>query len=94
MSGADTYLIEKIRKLILPVLAAESVTLVDIKLAGFGKGRRLRIFIDRPGGVTVEDCAGVSRKISDILDMEDVIEGRYMLEVSSPGIKPDNISSD
>jgi len=46
----------------------------------------LRVYIDKPGGVTVDDCADVSRQLSAILDVEDPLPGSYMLEVSSPGL--------
>ncbi len=50
------------------------------------KVRSLRIFIDAPGGITLGDCERVSRQVSDVLDIEDVIGGEYTLEVSSPGL--------
>ena len=50
------------------------------------KTRVLRIFIDAPGGITVNDCEQVSNRVSDILDVESVVEGDYTLEVSSPGL--------
>ena len=56
------------------------VTLVE------SKTRVLRVFIDAPGGITLDDCERVSRRVSDVLDVENVIEGEYNLEVSSPGI--------
>ena len=56
------------------------VTLID------SKARSLRMFIDAPGGITLSDCERVSRRVSDILDVEDLIEGEYTLEISSPGL--------
>ena len=50
------------------------------------KTRSLRVFIDAPGGITLGDCERVSRQVSDVLDIEDVVEGEYTLEVSSPGL--------
>jgi len=76
---------ERIRSLITPVLEEEQIELVALKFAGFGKGRRLRIFIDKEGGVKLSDCIQVSQKVSELLDTEDPIAGRYTLEVSSPG---------
>ncbi len=78
-------MVEKIRSLITPVLEAERIELVALKLVGFGKGRRLRVFIDKEGGVKLSDCIQVSQKISELLDTEAPIMGRYTLEVSSPG---------
>jgi ribosome maturation factor RimP len=61
--------------------------IVEVELRGGGKARMLRIFIDKPGGVTHEDCANLSREVGTILDVEDVIPGgSYLLEVSSPGL--------
>lgn len=50
------------------------------------RGRVLRVFVDKPGGVTVEDCARLSERLSEKLDIEDFIPHRYTLEVSSPGL--------
>jgi ribosome maturation factor RimP len=60
--------------------------LVDAELAGGRHHRTLRVYIDSPRGVTVDDCAGVSRQLSAILDVEDPFPGSYSLEVSSPGL--------
>ncbi|MBI5559744.1 MAG: ribosome maturation factor RimP [Deltaproteobacteria bacterium] len=77
---------EKVRGLALPVAEGYGVRLVDIAYV-FEEGRRvLRILIDKPGGVTVEDCAKVSRELSTILDVEDMMPESYSLEVSSPGL--------
>jgi ribosome maturation factor RimP len=54
----------------------------------------LRIFVDKVGGVNVEECASLSRKLSDYLDTEDPIQGRYTLEVSSPGLERPLLSLD
>jgi len=63
------------------------VEVVDVELKGGGKARTLRITIDKPEGVTHEDCANVSREVSVILDVEDAVAGgSYTLEVSSPGL--------
>jgi len=69
------------------VTASNGLELVDLEFHGGGKGRVLRIFIDKPGGVTHQDCADVSREVGTILDVEDVVPGgAYTLEVSSPGL--------
>lgn len=60
--------------------------LVDAELVGGRQHRTLRVYIDGPRGVTVDDCANVSRQLSAILDVEDPFPGRYTLEVSSPGL--------
>lgn len=70
-----------------PAIESEGYTLVDVELKGKGGSRVLRLFIDKPdGGITLDDCQKVSELVSPVLDVEDVVEGRYYLEVSSPGI--------
>ncbi|MDR3579290.1 MAG: ribosome maturation factor RimP [Oryzomonas sp.] len=70
----------------LPILESLGMELVDIEFARAGRDGVLRLFIDKEGGVTLDDCADVSRELSAILDVEDVIPGHYSLEVSSPGL--------
>jgi ribosome maturation factor RimP len=59
---------------------------VDVETAGSSRGLIVRVYVDRAEGVSVEDCVRVSRALGDQLDADDVIPGRYVLEVSSPGI--------
>ena len=61
--------------------------LVHSELVGRGKSRVLRLYIDAPGGVDLDDCVFVSRQVSRLLDVEDPLQGSYTLEVSSPGIE-------
>ncbi len=69
------------------VATAHGVEVVEVEMRGGGKARTLRITIDKPEGVTHEDCANVSREVSTILDVEDAVPGStYTLEVSSPGL--------
>lgn len=66
----------------------EGILVWDVELAGSGRRRVLRIFIDRPGGVTLEDCERISQQVGAVLDAEDVVPGEsYQLEVSSPGVE-------
>jgi ribosome maturation factor RimP len=68
--------------------ASEGIEIVEVQLLGGGGSRVLRIFIDKPGGVTHGDCERVSRDVGTILDVEDVVPGgRYTMEVSSPGLE-------
>ncbi len=60
--------------------------LVDVEVSTGGSGGALRVFIDSEAGITLDDCAAVSRQVSALLDVEDPIPGEYNLEVSSPGI--------
>jgi ribosome maturation factor RimP len=65
----------------------EGIEVVDVELAGGGNRRLLRIYIDKPGGVSHADCELVSQQVGTILDVEDLIPGSYTLEVSSPGVE-------
>ena len=77
---------EKVGELAGPVLLALGVELVDVVYASEGGRKILRLLIDKPGGVNVDDCTSVSRDLGPLLDVEDVIRGSYSLEVSSPGL--------
>ena len=78
---------EKIREIAERVSSMHGVELVEAELRGGGKARMLRVTIDKPEGVTHEDCANVSRDLSTVLDVEDAVPGgSYTLEVSSPGL--------
>ncbi|WP_136254886.1 ribosome maturation factor RimP [Onishia niordana] len=72
--------------LIEPVASAMGFELWGINNLSQGKHSRLVIYIDGPNGVTVDDCADISRQISAVMDVEDPIAGEYRLEVSSPGL--------
>lgn len=79
--------LEKIRDIAGRVATTHGVEAVEVDLRGGGKSRTLKIVIDKPDGVTHEDCANVSREVSTILDVEDAVPGgSYTLEVSSPGL--------
>lgn len=75
--------IERVRTLVEPVCAADDVELVDLELAG----GVLRVTVDRPGGLDLDAIAGLTRRISRLLDEDDPVPGRYTLEVSSPGLE-------
>lgn len=80
--------LEKLRAIAGRVAASEGLELVDAEIAGAGARRVVRIYIDKPSGVTHSDCEKVSQQVGTILDVEDVIPGgRYHLEVSSPGLE-------
>jgi ribosome maturation factor RimP len=77
----------KVRGIADRVASSSGLEVVEIELRGGGKNRMLRVFIDKPAGVTHEDCANFSREFGTILDVEDAIPGAaYVLEVSSPGL--------
>ena len=72
--------------LLLPILADLNFELVDVEFVKEAGNWYLRAYIDKPGGITIDDCEKVSRTLSDVLDREDYIEEAYYLEVSSPGL--------
>jgi ribosome maturation factor RimP len=78
--------LERIRQMAERVANSEGLTLFDVELKGARASQLLRVYIDKPGGVTHADCQLVSEQLSAILDVEDPIPGRYVLEVSSPGL--------
>jgi ribosome maturation factor RimP len=77
---------KKISGLAGSVAAEYGVEVVDIEFAGSVRRPTVRIFIDKAGGVTLDDCARFSRAVSAVLDVEDPIRSPYVLEVSSPGL--------
>lgn len=83
---AQMTVAERVTALAEPLLASLGLELVELEYKRFGRSMVLRLFIDRPGGVTLDDCAAVSRELSQILDVEDFIREFYTLEVSSPGL--------
>lgn len=83
---AHIALRDRIRSIVSPTVAEADCELVAVEITGGDKGQILRLFVDAPGGVTVGQCAGISRSLSPVLDVEDPVSGAYRLEVSSPGI--------
>ena len=84
MKPDDT--VARIKELILPVLQAQEVELVDTDFVKTGKRYTLRLFLDKPGGITLDDCAALSRLLGEIIDVHEIINHAYTLEVSSPGL--------
>ena len=85
MSKRETYE-QKTGELLLPIIDEFRFELVDVEYVKEGSNWYLRAYIDKPGGITVDDCEAVSRRLSDLLDEEDFIDDAYILEVSSPGL--------
>ncbi|HOM01221.1 MAG TPA: ribosome maturation factor RimP [Acetivibrio sp.] len=77
---------ELVTEIANPIVNRHSFELVDVEFIKEGSSWYLRIYIDKPGGITIDDCQIVSEEISDILDKEDPIPQSYFLEVSSPGL--------
>ncbi|MDO4698396.1 MAG: ribosome maturation factor RimP [Pasteurellaceae bacterium] len=77
---------QKIQDLVLDSIEAMGFELVGVESQRAGRFLTLRLYIDKEGGVTIDDCSDVSRQVSAILDVEDPIADKYNLEVSSPGL--------
>ena len=77
---------QKTEELLLPIVEEHGFELVDVEYVKEGGTWYLRAYIDKPGGIAVDDCEVVSRAFSDILDEKDYIEDTYIFEVSSPGL--------
>ncbi|MDZ7770984.1 MAG: ribosome maturation factor RimP [Woeseiaceae bacterium] len=77
---------DELRRLLEPSIEQLGYELSDIEVKLGGKDGVVRVFIDRPEGIGLEDCEAVSRQVSAVLDVEDPLPGQYVLEVSSPGL--------
>ena len=86
LKGVDVILANKINKLINLALVTMGIELLGCEYSSQGRRGLLRVYIDSEDGVTIDDCAKASKQISAILDVEDLITGKYALEVSSPGL--------
>ncbi len=87
MSDGAVKVIERVEDFLSPLLAEMDIELVEVQFRREGHGWVLRLFIDRADGVNLDDCASVSREVSRYLEVEDLIEHAYHLEVSSPGLE-------
>lgn len=85
MSKRDNYE-SRSEQLLSPIMEANGFELVDVEYVKEGSNWYLRAYIDKPGGITIDDCELVSRAFSELLDKEDFIEDSYIMEVSSPGL--------
>ena len=77
---------QKTEEILLPIIEEHGFELVDVEYVKEGSTWYLRAYIDKPGGINIDDCETVSRRLSDILDEKDYIDEAYILEVSSPGL--------
>ncbi len=85
--GTKRAIISRVKDLIQPVLEAQGAELVELQYGRPRRGRGiLRLFVDRPGGITLEEITRISRIVGGLLEIHDVIPGAYNLEVSSPGL--------
>ena len=85
MSKRESYE-QQTEQLLLPIIESHGFELVDVEYVKEAGNWYLRAYIDKPGGITVDDCEVVSRTFSDILDEKDYIDDTYIFEVSSPGL--------
>ena len=85
MSKREQYE-QQTEELLLPIIERNGFELVDVEYVKEAGTWYLRAYIDKPGGITVDDCEVVSRAFSDILDEKDYIDDTYIFEVSSPGL--------
>jgi ribosome maturation factor RimP len=83
----SSAIVSKIEAVAERVGQSEGIEIVEVELKGGGKSRLLRIFIDKPEGVTHSDCESISHQVGTILDVENLLPGSYTLEVSSPGVE-------
>jgi ribosome maturation factor RimP len=79
--------LQAIEALLLPPIEGLGYELVDVQLRSEQGRLVLRLLVDRPGGITLQECAGVSREVGPHLEVADLIPSRYVLEVSSPGVR-------
>jgi ribosome maturation factor RimP len=86
LSGAKLEVRDEIRQLAARLAGEADFELVDVELVVQGRQRVARVLLDKPGGITLGDCAAFSRRLGDCLDMNQTVAGSYRLEVSSPGM--------
>ena len=77
---------QKTEEILIPITEEYGYELVDVEYVKEGSTWYLRAYIDKPGGISIDDCEAVSRRLSTILDEKDFIDDSYILEVSSPGL--------
>jgi ribosome maturation factor RimP len=82
----QTQISKQVEEISESLVVSEGMELVDLEYRREGPRWMLRLFIDKEGGVTVDDCARISRELGDLLDVKDLIPQAYVLEVSSPGL--------
>lgn len=81
----NSWLIEKIKEVTLPLCQAENFELVHLEYVNADRDNIVRLYLDKPGGITLKDCVYVSRQLGDLIDVHIEDIGSYRLEVSSPG---------
>jgi len=83
----DSEVVRRVWQLLEAPLESQGYELVEVEYGRHGRGGLLRLFVDKPDGITLDDCAAASRMAGALLDEADFIQGSYTLEVSSPGFE-------
>lgn len=78
---------DSLAELITPIVEESNYELVDVEYKNEAGGMVLRVYVDKLGGITIDDCSIISRELSTVLDVNDLISNSYRLEVSSPGLR-------
>ena len=78
---------DSLTELITPIVEENNYELVDVEYKNEAGGMVLRVYVDKLGGITIDDCSIISRELSTVLDVNDLISNSYRLEVSSPGLR-------
>ena len=81
-----TEIVDKVEELVTPIIDENDFELVDVEYVKEGANWYLRVYADKDGGITIDDCVLISRALEVKLDEEDFIQDAYILEVSSPGL--------
>ena len=87
MSSISKVDVGQVERIVGTLLKSEGLDLVDVEFRKEARGWVPRIFMDKPGGVTLDDCTEISRQLGDQIEVEDLIPHAYTLEVSSPGLE-------
>ena len=82
LAGLETA----VETVVLPAVEAHGLRLVDLEVRGNGRRVAVRVYVDKPGGVTVGDCQELSHEVGDLIDVSNLVRSSYDLEVSSPGL--------
>jgi ribosome maturation factor RimP len=82
LAGLETA----VETVVLPAVQAHGLSLVDLEVRGNGRRTAVRIYVDKPGGVTIADCQALSSEVGDLIDVSNLVPRSYDLEVSSPGL--------
>ena len=87
MREQKNKIVEEAARIVAPVLEEQAMELVDVELRTEGRDLVLTLFIDKEGGITLDDCVAVSQEVGTLFDVENLIDRAYRLEVSSPGLE-------